>query len=46
MNVHELKLTAEPFEAIAAGNKTIESRLFDEKRQAIQLGDIIRIYKL
>lgn len=41
MNTHELKLATEPFEAIAAGKKTIESRLFDEKRQAIQLGDII-----
>lgn len=41
MNEHDLKLATEPFEAIASGNKTIESRLFDEKRQKINLGDTI-----
>lgn len=41
MNKHELKLATEPFEAIASGRKTIESRLFDEKRQTIQLGDVM-----
>ena len=41
MNEHELKLATEPFEAIVSGKKTIESRLFDEKRQAIQIGDIV-----
>ncbi len=41
MTKHELKLANEPFEAIATGKKTIESRLFDEKRQAIQLEDIL-----
>lgn len=41
MNVHHLQLAALPFSAIASGMKTIESRLYDEKRQAIQLGDTI-----
>lgn len=41
INQHELKLATEPFEAIALGKKTIESRLFDEKRSTIQLGDIV-----
>ena len=41
MNEHELKLATEPFEAIVLGNKTIESRLFDHKRQQIKLGDTI-----
>lgn len=41
MNEHELKLATEPFNAIAEGRKTIESRLYDDKRQLIQLGDII-----
>lgn len=41
MNTHELNLASEPFEAIASGKKTIESRLFDKKRQAIQLGDTL-----
>ena len=39
MIIHQLKLAAEPFNAITSGNKTIESRLFDDKRQKIQLGD-------
>lgn len=39
MNVHQLQLATIPFNAIKSGIKTIESRLFDEKRQKIQLGD-------
>ena len=41
MSQHELKLATEPFEAIVSGRKTIESRLYDDKRQQIQLGDTI-----
>ena len=41
MITHQLKLAAEPFNAITSGNKIIESRLFDDKRQKIQLGDKI-----
>ena len=41
MIIHQLKLAAEPFNAITSGNKTIESRLFDDKRQKIQIGDQI-----
>lgn len=41
MNVHELQLATEPFNAIKDGRKTIESRLFDDKRQLIKLGDTI-----
>ena len=41
MTTHQLKLATEPFNAITSGNKTIESRLYDEKRQKIQLGDEI-----
>lgn len=36
-----MKLAAVPFEKIANGTKTIESRLYDEKRQQIKLGDRI-----
>jgi len=36
-----MKLAAEPFANIAAGTKVIESRLFDEKRQQISIGDEI-----
>lgn len=38
---HQMKLGTVPFEKIASGAKVIESRLFDEKRQAIKVGDSI-----
>jgi ASC-1-like (ASCH) protein len=38
---HEMKLQPEPFDRIKDGSKKIESRLYDEKRQLIQLGDEI-----
>ena len=38
---HTMKLHAAPFEKIKSGEKTIELRLFDEKRQKIQVGDFI-----
>ena len=41
MNTHQLQLATAPFNAIVSGAKTIESRLYDEKRQRIQIGDII-----
>ena len=41
MTTHQVKLAAEPFDAIVSGNKTIESRLYDAKRQKIQIGDRI-----
>ena len=36
-----MKLAPAPFEKIVSGNKVIESRLYDEKRQQINLGDQI-----
>lgn len=39
--VHNMKLNEGPFEAIKAGTKTIEMRLYDNKRRKIQVGDII-----
>ena len=41
MNTHQLQLATAPFKAITSGVKTIESRLYDEKRQLIQIGDTI-----
>lgn len=41
MTTHEMKLSREPFEKIASGQKIIESRLYDEKRRLINVGDII-----
>lgn len=43
--VHIMGLQAEPFEKIRSGKKTIELRLFDEKRKTIQLGDVIEFQK-
>ena len=41
MNTHSLQLATIPFNAITSGRKVIESRLYDEKRQLIQIGDTI-----
>ena len=38
---HNMKLKPAPFEMIKSGIKTIELRLFDEKRQRIKTGDAI-----
>ena len=38
---HSMQLKPSPFEMIRDGSKTIELRLFDEKRQKIQIGDTI-----
>ncbi len=39
--LHIMKLQPHPFNKIKEGSKTIEVRLFDEKRREIKLGDII-----
>jgi len=41
MATHTLQLAAIPFRAIVSGQKTIESRLYDDKRQQIKLGDTL-----
>ncbi len=41
MQHHYMKLAAGPFGKIVCGGKVIESRLFDEKRQQISIGDTI-----
>ena len=38
---HNMKLNNEPYNSICYGNKDIEMRLYDEKRQLINIGDII-----
>lgn len=38
---HQMKLDPEPFALIRSGKKTIELRLYDEKRQKIKPGDTI-----
>lgn len=44
--LHKMKLNESPFERIKNGTKTIEFRLFDEKRQKINVGDQIEFSKL
>ena len=36
-----MKLSAEPFQKIKSGSKVIESRLYDDKRKLISVGDEI-----
>ena len=39
--VHKMKLNNTPFQEIKSGRKTVELRLFDEKRQRLSIGDNI-----
>lgn len=41
MPTHHLHLHSGPFELIRSGQKTVESRLLDEKRQSYGLGDTL-----
>ena len=41
MTTHQMKLTLKPFNKIASGQKIIESRLYDEKRQLLKINDLI-----
>lgn len=38
---HEMRLHNQPFNNIKSGTKTIEMRLYDEKRRLIKVGDTI-----
>lgn len=40
--LHRMRLDPDPFARIETGEKTIELRLYDEKRRRIQAGDVIR----
>lgn len=39
--VFDMKLNKEPFEGIASGEKSVELRVYDEKRQELNIGDYI-----
>jgi len=43
---HPMKLLESPYDRISSGKKIIEIRLFDEKRQKLNVGDIIEFSKL
>ena len=44
--LHKMKLNEKPFENIKNGTKTIEFRLYDEKRQKVKINDQIEFSKL
>ena len=44
--LHKMKLKESPFERIKNGTKTIEFRLYDEKRRKVKIGDKIEFSKL
>ena len=41
----EIHLDSEIFELVKSGTKTVEARVFDEKRQQIKPDDIITVFK-
>ncbi|MCM1289635.1 MAG: GNAT family N-acetyltransferase [Corallococcus sp.] len=43
---HEMNVDGEWFEKIVSGTKTVELRLYDEKRRAIQIGEYIVLHNL
>lgn len=43
---HKMKLYEEPFRAIESGKKTVEVRLYDQKRRKLEQGDTIEFTKL
>jgi len=43
---HSMRLLESHYERIASGKKIIEIRLFDEKRQKLNVGDTIKFSKL
>jgi ASC-1-like (ASCH) protein len=43
---HEMSLNSSPFDKIKSGKKTIEIRLYDEKRRGVKVGDTIVFSKL
>ena len=44
--IHQMKLKNDPFERIKSGKKTIEIRLYDEKRRKIKENDYIEFTNL
>ncbi|MBZ6446419.1 ASCH domain-containing protein [Staphylococcus saprophyticus] len=43
---HSMRLYEEPFRLVSNSTKTVEVRLNDEKRQAVQIGDFIEFTNL
>lgn len=45
MNAIHMKLRGRPYDLIGCGVKTVECRLYDEKRRAIRAGDLLIFHK-
>lgn len=43
--IHEMRLHELPFNQIKDGTKTIESRLNDDKRRLLKVGDVVKFLK-
>jgi ASC-1-like (ASCH) protein len=44
MKTHLMNLNPTAFEKVKSGNKTIETRLYDEKRRLINIGDVVTFW--
>ena len=44
--LHKMKLQKDPFERMKNGSKTVEFRLYDEKRKKVKIGDEIEFSRL
>ena len=44
--LHKIRLSGPAFARVQSNAKTLELRLYDEKRQRIKLGDIIEFFEL
>lgn len=44
--IHIMRLQEQPFGAIASNEKTIELRLYDQKRRGLRVGDIIEFSRV
>jgi ASC-1-like (ASCH) protein len=43
--IHDWDLNPSPLQAFRQSNKSVELRLFDEKRRQLKLGDLIRFFR-
>jgi ASC-1-like (ASCH) protein len=44
MKTHLMNLNPTAFEKVKSGNKTIETRLYDDKRRLINIGDVVTFW--
>lgn len=44
--LHQMRLQSGPFDKIRSGEKTLELRIYDEKRKGLELGDEIEFSRM